>query len=913
MTLPSRIRSWFRSILQRSRSEREMDDELRFHLEARTEDLVHAGVPRDEALRRARLEFGGIERAKEECRDATGSNFFDSLLQDIRFGFRQLRKSPGFAAVTVLTLALGIGANTAIFTVINAVMLRALPVQHPDELVAVGEPAHVHSFSTGTPRIDVFSYPLYREVRDNNSVFSCVLASAHLDNLRVTVEGGPEHITGRLVTGNYFETLGVEPLLGRTFTADEDRLPGSDPVLVISNGYWQRRFAGDPTVIGRKVQLNNYPFTIIGIAPPGFLGEVVGDRPDVWVPMMMQPQLMSGRNFLENANVQSMLLLGRLKPGVTMSQAQANVNAVVEHALRFALDPKLSADDRDAIRRMKIAVQVSSGSRGLSRLRQEFASPLLLLLGMVVLVLLVACVNVANLMLARSATRQREIAVRFAMGARPIRIIRQLLTESLLLALLGGLVGLVLAHWGSVFLVNLAAVKPGTNTPVALGLDWRVLGFTAGVCISAGILFGLAPALRVLRVKLSRSLKEGGRDFGSGQKGSVRYMLTASQITLGVLVLMAASLLVRSLQNLQETDLGYSRDQLLLVPMDLVASGYNGPAIPNVTQDLLRQFAILPGVRGVTASYNGLFSGSESADVVHIDGVSSENQKDNVVTEDGVGPNYFGTIGAPIILGRDITPQDFSMAAHVAVVNETFAKFYFPERSPLGHKIAIQDSDHPDRPPYEIVGVARDVHDHSVRDAVRRRMYAPLTSANFAESDTVNFEIRAVGNPQMLINSVRSAMRALNPDLVVSDIETAGELVNHTLTSQALVAKLYAFFGVLVLILVCVGLYGSMAYNVAARTREIALRMALGAPRSNLIWMVVREAWLVLAIGLSVGLPVGIAATHLFKAMLFGVGKSDPFSIASAILALIAVCVTAAIVPVRRATHVDPMVALRHE
>ncbi len=913
MTLWTGLGSLLRRALQRSRREREMDTEFRFHIEAYAEELIGSGVPRDEALRLARIEFGGLERAKEECRDATGANVFDSLLQDIRFGLRQLRKSPGFAAVTVLTLALGIGANTAIFTVINAVMLRALPVLHPEELAAVGEPAHVHSFSTGTPRIDVFSYPLYREVRDNNSVFSHVLASARLDNLRIRLEAGPEHITGRLVTGNYFETLGVPPLLGRTFTADEDHMPGSDPVLVISNGYWQRRFAGDPSVIGRRVQLNNYPFTIIGIAPPGFLGEVVGDRPDVWVPMMMQPQLMSGRNFLENANVASMLLIGRLKPGVTIAQAQANVNAVVEHALRFTLDAKLSADDRDAIRRMKIAVQVSSGDRGLSRLRQEFASPLLLLLAMVLLVLLVACVNVANLMLARSATRQREIAVRFAMGARPIRIIRQLLTESLLLAILGGALGLVLAHWGAAFLVNLAAANSGTSTPVALGLDWRVLGFTAGACVSAGILFGLAPALRVLRVKLSRSLKEGGRDFGAGQKGSARFVLTASQIALGVLVLMAASLFVRSLQNLEETDLGYSRNQLLLVPIDLVASGYNGPASRNVTQELLRQFASLPGVRSVTASYNGLFSGSESADVVHIDGVSSENQKDDVITEDGVGPNYFDTIGTPIILGRDITPQDFSMAAHIAVVNETFAKFYFRERNPLGHKIAIQDSDHPDRPPYEIVGVARDVRDHSVRDAVRRRMYAPITSADFAENDTVNFEIRAVGNPEMLIHSVRSAMRSLNPDLVVSDIETAGELVNDTLTSQAVVAKLSAFFGVLVLILVCVGLYGSMAYNVASRTKEIGLRMALGAPRRDLIWMVMREAWLVLATGLVVGIPAGIAATHLFKAMLFGVTKSDPFSIASAVLALIAICVTAAIGPVRRATHVDPMIALRHE
>jgi putative ABC transport system permease protein len=913
MNLWNRFRSWHHAILHRHSAERDMDAELRFHIDACAEDLVCTSVPRDEALRRARLQFGGLERAKEECRDATGANFFDSLVQDIRFALRQLRKSTGFAAVTVLTLALGIGANTAIFTVINAVMLRALPVQHPEQLVVIGNPARVHSFSTGTPRIDVFSYPLYREVQNNNSVLSSLLGSSHLENLRITIESGTENISGRLVTGNFFQTLGVQPLLGRTFTAEEDLVPGSDPFVVIAYGYWQRRFAGDPAVIGRKVRLNNCPFTIIGVAPPGFFGEVVGDRPDLWAPMMMQPQLMSSRNFLENANVASLLLIGRLKSGVTTEQARANVNAVVEQALRFTLDAKLSSDDRDAIRRMRIAVPVSSGRHGLSRLRQEFATPLLLLLAMVLLVLLVACVNVANLMLARSATRQREIAVRFAMGARPVRIFRQLLTESLVLAVLGGALGLVLAHWGAALLVSLASANSATGSPVSLQLDWRVLGFTTAVCLSAGVLFGLAPALRVLRVQLNKSLKQAGRHFEVGPKSGLRYILTASQIALGVLVLMAASLLVRSLQNLEETNLGYSRDQLLLVPIDLFASGYKGPAIQNATQELLLQFARLPGARSVTASYNGLFSGSESADTIKIDGASSEDQKDNVVTDDGIGPNYFGTIGAPVVLGREITQQDFSTAARVAVVNETFTKFYFKDRNPLGHKISIEDSDHPDRPPYEIVGVARDVHDHGVRDVVPRRMYAPITSATFDDSDTINFEIRAVGNPKMLIKSVRSAIRTLNPDLVVGDIETAGELVNDTLTSQVVVAKLSTCFGVLVLVLVCVGLYGSMSYNVASRTKEIGLRMALGAPRGNLVWMVMRETWLVLIIGLAVGIPVGIAASHLFKALLFGVSKSDPFSIAAAILALLAISVTAAIIPIRRATHVDPMVSLRHE
>jgi predicted permease len=909
MTLWSRIRSSVRTILHRSGTEREMDVELRFHLEAYTEDLIRNGVPREEAQRRARLEFGGMEKAKEECRDARGANFVNSLLQDVRFGLRLLRKNPGFTAIAVVTLALGIGANTAIFTVINAVMLRALPVQRPEELVTIGNPARVHSWSTGTPRIDVFSYPLYREVRDNNSVFSSVLASSHLENLRINIEHGPENIAGRLVAENYFQTLGISPFLGSTFSPEQANTPGADPVLVISYSYWQRRFAGDPAVIGRKVRLNNYPFTIVGVAPAGFFGEVVGDHTDVWVPMMMQAQILPGREFLEDANVSTMLLIGRLEPGVSTEQARANVNAVVQQALTVNLDAKLSADDRDAIRKMKIAVQVSPGGRGLSRLRENFATPLFLLMAMVLLVLLVACVNVANLMLARSAARQREIAIRFAMGAAAGRIIRQLLTESLVLASLGGALGLLLAHWGSAFLLSLVN---SSSERLLLGIDWRVLGFTGGLCLLASMVFGLAPAFRVLRVNLDGPLKEGARDFGPVSKGRVRYILAASQIALGVFVLMCAGLLVRSLRNLQEVDLGYSREQLLLVPVDLLSSGYKGAAIQNATHELLLRLSRLPGIRGATVSSNGLFSGNESLDAILIDGVAMGRQ-DYQTADDEVGPNYFATIGAPIILGRDITEQDFSTAAHVAVVNETFANSYFPGRNPLGHKIAIEDSDHPDRPPYEIIGVARDVRDHSVRDPVRRRMYAPLTSATFDETDSLFFEIRAVGNPEMLLNSVRSAIREMNPDLVVGDIETGRELVTDTLRSQILVAKLSTFFGALVLLLVCVGLYGSMAYNVAARTKEIGLRMALGAPRGNLIWMVMRETWMVLLIGLVAGIPLGVAATSLFQAMLFGVRKSDPLSIALTILALATVCLTAAIVPVRRATQVDPLVALRYE
>src|SRR6266702_2423422 len=557
-------RCWIRlqGLLLRGRNAQQLHDEMQFHLEQQIAENLGAGMSRDEARYAAMRTFGNPTVLKEEARDTWGWIAVEEIAKDLRYGLRMLGKNFGFSAVAVVTLALGIGANAAIFTVINAVMLRALPVKHPGELVTVGNPARVHSWGTGTPRTDVFSYPLYRELRDNNRVFSSLLASSNLGNLRIATAGGPETASGRLVTENYFETLGVEALLGRTFTADDGPTPGSDPVLVISYGYWQRRFFADASVIGRKIRLNNYPFTIIGVAPPGFFGEVVGDRPDLCAPMMIQPQLLPGRNFLESVNDAALLLIGRL-PGVTVEQARTNVNEVVKQALTVTLNARMSSDDRKAIQNAKIAVEVSPGSRGLSKLRQQFSTPLLLLLGMVALVLLVACVNVANLMLARSEARRQEIAVRVAMGAGPGRIVRQLLTESLLVGLLGGALGLLLAQWGSAALVSLANTSDRTSSPLSLGLDWRVLGFTGGVCLSAAMVFGLAPALRFLNVGPGGALKEGGR------------------------ALMTAGLLVRSLGNLQEVDLGYSRDRLLLARVDILESGYRGAAIRNITQELL--------------------------------------------------------------------------------------------------------------------------------------------------------------------------------------------------------------------------------------------------------------------------------------------------------------------------------------
>jgi putative ABC transport system permease protein len=900
----------FRSLFRKKRVENELREELRFHVENMIEENIARGMTPEEARYAALREFGGIEQMKEECRDSWGVRMINEVAQDLHYGLRQLRRNPGFTAVAILTLALGIGANTAIFNVVNALMLRSLPVRAPEQLVAIGNPIHVHGWSNGTPRTDIFSYPLYCQVRDNNSVFSSLLASSHIDSLQIRIDGGAERARGRLVTGNYFETLGVKPLLGRMFTAAEDRVPGSDPFVVVSYGYWRDRFSGDPTVIGRTVRLNNYPFTVIGVTLPGFFGEVVGDRAELWVPMMMEPQVLPGRDFLETPDISTLLLMGRLRPGVTVPQARENVVVVVREALTETLSARLSADDRGAMRTMKFDVEVSPGGRGLSSLREEFSTPLLLLMGLVGVVLLVACVNVANLLLARSSTRQREFAVRLAIGAGRGRIFRQVMTEVMLLAGMGGALGLLVAHWGAAALAGLAS--RGTTNMLALGLDWRVLAFATAVCLVVGLLFGLAPALRSLKPDLDSALKEGGRG-ASGGWGRAGRILVGSQIALGVLVIMTSALFVRSLRKLQEVDLGYSRDHLVLARVDLVTSGYKGPEILNQTRNLLEGLASLPGVRSVTASSNGLFSGDESSDDIRIQGFTPARKGDLHTADDEVGPDYFSTIGVPIVLGREISQQDFQTGARVMVVNETFAKFYFGRQNPLGHKVYIADSDHPGQPPYEIIGVARDVHDHGIRAAVRRRAYAPLSSASFDDSGAPNFEVRVVGNPRALVSSVRTKIHDLDPNVIIDAVETAGNLVTDSITSQMLVAKLSALFGALVLVLVYVGVYGTLAYRVAGRTREIGVRMALGANRRDVFWMVAREACLMLLVGAAAGLLGGIATARLFQSMLFGVSAADPASFGTTIAALAAVTLAAAIVPARRAAKVDPMVALRCE
>lgn len=833
----------------------------------------------------------------------------ETLLQDVRYGFRLLRKSPVFTLVAVLTLALGIGANTAIFTLINSVLLEMLPVKSPGQLVVVGDPQRVHSRSLGDPRVDLFSYPLYRELSADNRVFSGMLASGEVHRVRVAGEGDHEissETTGVLVSRNYFSVFGLNPMIGRLLSADDDVKKAGNPVAVVSYDFWINKLGGENSVVGSTLRLNNYPYTVIGVAPPGFFGDSIGDKQDFWVPVTMQEQLISGRKWLDNFNASWLHIIARLNPGVTVAQATSNLNLVLQQLVDGPVGARLHKDDRENLKKAKL--QVHPGGGGFSELRADFYGPLMLLMAIVGLVLLIACVNVANLLLARASAREREIAVRLAIGANSWRVIRQFLTESILLALTGGTIGLLLAHWGTAALLKLSR-----NTELSASPDTRVLLFTAGVSLLTGVLFGLVPAFRSRKIGVTMALKAGTQMGGTaaGSRWSWGKSLVAAQVTLSLLVLFAAGLLVRSLQKMRNLDLGYSHEHLLVINTDPLAAGYKLGQIAQYANAAVARFSTLPGVRAATYSKNGLFSGSESGETIQVQGFTKKTDSDLDAASDDIGPNYFTAISIPVLLGRDIGPQDTATSPKVAVINQTMAKFYFGDSNPIGRTFVIDD--YVGKPePTTIVGVTGDARDHELRGKIARRFYVPLTQATHTIS-VVNFEIRTAGNPESVIAEARKQLKALDSNVPVYSARSVQQLLDRTMNNEILVARLSSFFAGLALLLACIGLYGIMSYSVSGRTREIGVRMALGAKRGSVLWMVLGEALRVLAIGIIIGIPAALLSSRLLSSMLFGLTAADPISMAFVIVILAAVAVFASWIPARRATRVDPMVALRYE
>jgi predicted permease len=834
----------------------------------------------------------------------------NGLTQDLRFGFRQLRKNPGFTAVAVITLALGIGANTAIFTVVNGLLLKMLPVRDPQQLVVVGDPKRANHRSNGTPRTDVFSYPLYKELHDRNSVFNglCAAASDH----HIEVDFGPaglpdEEITGRMVSGNYFTVLGLDPAAGRLFSDADDTVENANPVVVLGFSYWQRRFALSPSIIGRDIRLNGYPFTVIGVAPAGFNGDVMGEQMAIFVPSSMQPEIIRGRHWRSSGNSSWLSLIGRLKPDTTPAQAEANLNVVFQQALKGDYGAALSSDDRRAMRDAQ--VKVFAGGGGISELRGDYRMPLLLLMGIVGLVLLIACVNVANLLLARASIRSREIAIRLAIGAHQRRVLQQLLTESILLALLGGIAGALLAILGVRLLVGIF----GPDTTLPLFPDTRVLAFTVAASLFTGVLFGLVPALNTLKVRVTPALKDPTRTihrtrsrFRWGQG------LIAGQVALSLLVLFAASLLVRSLQKLMTQDFGYDRDHLVIARLDPAATGYSGPKMAQLAQELIARLGSTPGVRAITYSTNGLFAGTESSDAIIVPGFAASTARDRVAMEDYVGPDYFATLGIPMLKGRGIEAQDTATSPRVAVVNEAMVKRFFDQQNPIGRQFRIDDPLWLDKP-LTIVGVSRDAKDHGsgLREEVKPRFYLPFQQMPDPVQIVVEAQVR--GAPSASSANLLRQIKGLYPHLSVSFVKTLDSLVTASAGNQIALAQLSAFFAGLALLLASIGLYGVMSYTVAGRTREIGVRMALGARRVDVLELVLHEGMRLVAIGLLIGIPLSLTSSRLLRSFLFGLNSSDPLSLIVVVVLLGIVAAAAGFIPARRAAQVEPMVALRCE
>jgi predicted permease len=851
-----------------------------------------------------------------------------TLLQDLRYAVRLLLKNPGFALVAVLTLALGIGANTAIFTVLDSVLLRALPVSHPEELAVLTNPdAHGAGFGGEGGERSLLAYSEYQYVRDHNDVFSHIFAADSqlpevelgIGNTSAGAQAHTEIAHVRLVSGDYFDTLGVKAVAGQVFTPEVDRARGGTPIAVISYAFWKQRFGLDPSALGRTIRIHNYSFEIVGVSPPGFFGETVGQAPDIWVPIMMQDAIYPGRDLL-TASPQGLLnqhiwlqVIGRLKPGITSTQANAGLNIAFKNLIESLLGPGTTEKERREFLDQRLKVQ--SAARGASTLHEAFGEPLKFLMALVGLVLLIACANVANLLLARGAARQKEFAMRLAVGADRFRLIRQLLTESLLLAFLGACAGILVAFWADSLLVRMVQGVASGPATIQLNLqpNARVLGFTVVITLFTAILFGLFPSLHATRLDLSNRMKStasGTAGESSGRRLPLSKALVVAQVTFSLVLLVAAGLFVHSLAKLSNAKLGYNRENLLLFRVNADAGGYKGPAASRLYQDLLARISAIPGLRGVTVSHNGLFSGSESADPIAVEGYTPKSGEDMDSRFDAVGPAYFSTLGIPILLGREITSQDTGNVLRAAVVNETFVHRFFPNANPLGKQ--IRDT-YPGNPAdCVVVGVVADARYNSLREKTPPRIYIPLFNPMWEQASAV-YEVRTFADPASVSASLRSVVQEVSQSLPPIKIQTMSGLVDETLQTDRFIEQLSSAFGFLAILLASIGLYGVMAYNVARRTRDIGIRMALGAEPGNVRWHILREALVLVSIGIAIGVPAAIAGTRFVRSMLFGLGLADPvvFISAAALLALVAAL--AGFLPARRASRVDPIVALRYE
>jgi predicted permease len=871
---------------------------------------------RDARLRDGRLAQSAIwARALIDLPSTALQEHYHVMQQDLRHAGRILAASPGFTAVAVLSLALGIGANTAIFSLLNSVLMNRLPVRNPHELVILTDPGS-RGVGRGAQQGDrgLATYQEFLQLQENNAFVSLMASSSSLQRTEGRVEGGAqEPLAIRLVSMNYFATLGVPAAIGQTFDDRREPAAGAVPSAVVSHEYWQRRFGGRPDVVGRSIALRAGIVTIIGVAPASFLGESVGERPDLWIPLVMQAAVLPGRDWLndEPGSVEKVMwlhLFGRLAPGVTRERAQASVNVTFQQGLAAYYG---SIGDVDTRRRyLDQRLKVQDAATGASVLRRTFSEPLWVLLGAAGLVLLIACANLGNLLLARTTARGREMAVRLALGARRNRLIRQLLTESACLAVAGGLIGLVMTRVLREGLLHLVA-DPTITLPSAL--DVRTLAFVFGLTLTVGLILGLLPALRITDTQPAAGLREGRGVAGSAAWLRVGKLVVVGQLALSLPLLVGAGLLVRTLVNLQRVDLGYPIEGLLTVRVDAEASGYEPLRRTQAFDALLARLRTVPGVRAATYSYNGLFGNTDNGDRITVEGYTRGDAGDIGSSYDAVAPGFFSMLGIPVLIGREITDQDQASARMVCVINETFAKRFFDGRNPIGLHVTQSYAD--SRNTYEVVGVVRDSRQNQLRDEIETRFYTPMSrSAARADGSVsgVTFIIRQMSDRSILAD-VREVLQRTEPNMPITRASTLVEAVDRRIVQDRMLAQLSIAFGIVAVVLAAIGLYGILSYNIARRTNEIGIRKALGAQHGTLIAMIARETgWLVLA-GLVIGGALSAAAVRLISSRLYGLSPGDPVTFAASVAALSVVVALATWLPAWRTTRVNALVALRYD
>jgi len=885
--LRNAIRNWWR----KRRTDAELDEEVRGYIELLAEEKIRSGMDATAARREAKMELGGVEQVKEQTREVRAGHFLETLWQDLRYGARMLRRSPAFTIIAVLTLALGIGANTTIFSFVNALLFRSPAVEAPQRLL---------EFWNTSAKIDRYSYiplnyPDYMYFRDHNQAFS-ELAAFGDSPLPVTWNhsGVGETVQGQLVSGNFFSVLGVHAALGRTFSPEESQTAGENPVVVLSHAFWQRRLNADPRALGKALLLNGTALTIIGVAAPEFTDVRWGSTVDFWTPFSMAPALMHNPHLLADRDTEWLLGIGRLQRGVSASQAQANL-ALLSHQLQ-----QQYSESNKGIEAIAYPFELVPGPT-----RSQIGALGGGLMVIVGLVLLIACVNVANMLLAKAATARREMAVRAALGAGRMRLMRQTLTQSILLAFLGGVGAIPLALWTIPFL--LSVTPPGLPVHFQVPLDWRVFLFTFAVAFATGVLFGAAPALRSARVDVMPDLRDetyGGRSRRS-RLGSI---LVIVQVAVCLLLLIGAGLCIRSLMNVGSIDFGFDTNHEVIAQVDLGSAGYSDVKGAVFYQQLLQRLADLPGVTSVGRGDRLPLAMGETVLDVKVEGRSARSASQEFTTHIiDAGPGYFAALGTPVMQGREFTARDGPGAPRVVVINEAAAKRFWPGQNPIGRRLIVA---YPAPQISEVVGVVKTVKVRDLTESPVPVVYRSILQFYSANSTLL---VHAAGDPRFLLHAIPNEVQALDGSLVVTDLETMQQYMEEPLFPSNTAALLLGAFGLLALALSATGLYGVMSYTVSQRTHEIGIRLALGAKPRDVLRLVVGQGMSLVLIGVIIGLAGALALTQLLSSLLYGIKPTDPTTFVAVAIVLVIVALAACYIPARRAMRVDPMTALRYE